>query len=140
MDAQGEVQNFIIESYAGKSTIKNFHSEKSFLGKFSDFSVAELKLFFISTIGPTLSIPLIRLAFGASLLWGAYLVKIHGMGASSLIFFSGFLFLILDIKGYNLNLLRTAQQVERSSTRQPSWRRQGLIIILILVLKSQYRI
>ncbi|MDA9793369.1 ABC transporter ATP-binding protein/permease, partial [Bacteriovoracaceae bacterium] len=94
--AQGEVQNFIIESYGGKATIQNYHGEKSFFTNFINLSKVELRYFFLSTIGPTFSIPIIRLTFGASLLWGAYLVKSLGLGASSLIYFSGVLFLVLE--------------------------------------------
>jgi ATP-binding cassette subfamily B multidrug efflux pump len=96
MDAQGEVQNVIIESYEGKNSIKNYGKEKVFIKKFFNISGIELKYFFISTIGPTLSIPMIRLSSGISLLWGAYLVKTLDLGSSSLIFFSGFLFLIIE--------------------------------------------
>lgn len=94
--AQGEVQNYIIESYNGKSTIKNYHAEKSFFENFIELSKIEMKYFFISSIGPTITIPLIRLTFGASLLWGAYLIKQADMGASSLIYFSGILFLVVE--------------------------------------------
>lgn len=95
-EAQGNVQNYIIESYNGKATVKNYHAEKSFFENFISLSKLELKHFFYSSIGPTLSIPLIRLTFGTSLLWGAYLVKQLDLGASSLIYFSGILFLVVE--------------------------------------------
>jgi len=96
MDLYGEVQNFLLESYDAKKTIKNFHSEFSFYNMFRKHSGAELKLFFISSVGRTISFPLLKLGFGASLLWGAYIVKQQGLPGTALIYFSGFLFLILE--------------------------------------------
>lgn len=96
MDAQGEMQQFIIESYHAKSTIKNYHAEKSFKELFNKASLFELKYFLIASAGYIFSIPLLRLSFGASLLLGAWTVYENNMGASSLIFFSGFLYLVLE--------------------------------------------
>lgn len=96
MDMMGVLQNFIIESYDAKKTIKNFHSEKAFLNLFKDHSYKELKYFFISGVGKVVGIPFIRIGVGASLLWAAYIVKVQNLGGTSLIFFSGFLFLILE--------------------------------------------
>lgn len=95
-DTQGEVQNILIESYAGKKTIKNFHAEESFIDLFKRYSWRELSLFYRAGIGIGFSIPLIPLGFGASLLWGAYLIKTQDLGPSSLILFSGFIFLLLE--------------------------------------------
>lgn len=95
-DTQGEVQNILIESYAGKKTIKNFHSESSFIDLFKKYSWSELLLFYRAGIGIGFSIPLIPLGFGISLLWGAYIVKMQDLGPSSLILFSGFIFLLLE--------------------------------------------
>jgi ATP-binding cassette subfamily B protein len=95
-DTQGEVQNVLIESYAGKKTIKNFHSESAFINLFKQYSWKELMLFYRAGIGIGFSIPLIPLGFGASLLWGAYLVRMQDLGPSALILFSGFIFLLLE--------------------------------------------
>jgi ATP-binding cassette subfamily B multidrug efflux pump len=95
-DAQGEVQNFLIESYEGKQTIKNFHGERQFFDTFNKKSAQEMLYFFRGSFGPTLSIPLIRLSFGISLLYGAKICFDENLGATSLIFFSGFLFLVLE--------------------------------------------
>lgn len=95
-DLQGEVQNFIVESYKGKRTIKNFNVEDSFIKRFELLSWSELQAFFKASFGRVLSVPLIRLSLGASFLWGAYIVYAENLGASTLIFFSGFLFLVFE--------------------------------------------
>lgn len=96
MEAMGEVQNFIIESYDAKKTIKNFHAEASFFELFKMHSAKEQKLFFQSSIGRTLGIPLVRACVGTCLIWAAFIVKEQNLGGTSLIFFSGFLFLVLE--------------------------------------------
>ncbi len=96
MDAQGELQNFLMETYKGKSSIKNYHSEKSFFESFINLSKREMRFFYKAGIGPAVSTPLIKLAFGISLLWGAQIIFENNLGASSLVFFSGFLFLVLE--------------------------------------------
>lgn len=96
MDYMAEVQNFVIESYDAKKTIKNFHAEKSFFNLFQKHSALEQHYFFISGIGKTIGIPLVRVSVGVSLIWAAYIVKTQNLGGTSLIFFSGFLFLILE--------------------------------------------
>jgi ABC-type multidrug transport system fused ATPase/permease subunit len=96
MDLMGEVQNFIIESYDAKKTIKNFHSENAFFKLFQKHSAEEQRIFFLSGIGKTLGIPLVRACVGISLIWAAYIVKDQSLGGTALIFFSGFLFLILE--------------------------------------------
>jgi ABC-type multidrug transport system fused ATPase/permease subunit len=95
-DMQGEVQNFIMESYAGKKTIKNFHAEKSFIELFSDYSLKELMFFYRAGHRVAVSLPLVPLGVGLSFAWGAYLAHVHDLGASSLILFSGFVFLFLE--------------------------------------------
>lgn len=95
-DSQGEVQNFIMESYNGKKTIKNFHAEQSFLKSFDRLSFKELQYFYKAGIGVSFSIPLIPLGVGLSILWGAHLIFIHDLGTSSLVLFSGFVFLFLE--------------------------------------------
>lgn len=96
MDKKGEVQQYIIEAYEAKQTIKNFHREESFIKGFVSVSGQELALFFRSSIGFAFSGPYVKLGLGASLLWGGYLVKTKGGGPSDLVFFSGFLYLFLE--------------------------------------------
>lgn len=96
MDAYADVQNFVIESYEAKKTIKNFHSEASFYELFRGYSGRELRYFFISGLGRVVSFPLVKLGVGASLIWGAIIVKEQGLKGTDLIFFSGFLYLILE--------------------------------------------
>ena len=99
-DMQGEVQNLIMESYAGKRTIKNFHSEDSFMKLFSELSLKELYYFYRSSLGISISMPLIPFGVGLSLLWGAQIIKTQGLGATTLILFSGFIFLFMEPMGY----------------------------------------
>lgn len=95
-DLQGDVQNFIVESYQGMGTLKNFNVEEPFIQRFAKSSWLELQNFFIGSLGRVVSMPLVRLSMGASFLWGAYIVQTQDLGASTLIFFSGFLFLMLE--------------------------------------------
>jgi ATP-binding cassette subfamily B protein len=99
-DMQGEVQNLIMETYAGKRTIKNFHAEDSFIHKFFDLSAKELYYFYKSSIGISITFPLITLGIGLSLAWGAFIIKSQHLGASTLILFSGFIYLFMEPLGY----------------------------------------
>jgi ABC-type multidrug transport system fused ATPase/permease subunit len=97
MDKKGEVQQFIIESYEAKQTIKNFHREDSFIKGFIQASSEELAIFFRSSIGFAFTgSSYVRLALGASLLWAALLIRKNGGDTSDLVFFSGFLYLFLE--------------------------------------------
>ncbi len=96
MDLHGDLQNSLIEIYDGKKTIKNFHQEKSFTAKFEKSSQLELSYFFKSSLGRIFSVPLINLATGISLAWGAWIVYSQKLPSTSLIFFSGFLYLIME--------------------------------------------
>lgn len=96
MDKKGEVQQFIIESYEAKQTIKNFHREDTFIKGFLKLSAGELSLFFKSAVGYAVTGPYVKFGLGASLLWGALLIRGKGGGPSDLIFFSGFLYLFLE--------------------------------------------
>ena len=96
MDESADVQNFLLESYEAKKTIQNYHAEKSFCEKFTETSDIELRTFFISTFGRALSFPMVRIGVGVSLVWAALIVKEQELPASDLIFFSSFLFLILE--------------------------------------------
>lgn len=96
MDAYAEIQNNIIESYDGKVSIKNFHREKSFINLFKTINQTELSLYHKSQLGRIFAMPLLRLCFGVTLLLGAYIIKQNDLGGTSLIFFSGFIFLIME--------------------------------------------
>ncbi len=96
MDKKGEVQQYIIESYEAKQTIKNFHREENFVHGFVRVSAEELKLFFKSSIGFAFTGPYIKLGLGASLIWAALLIRRTGGTTSDLVFFSGFLYLFLE--------------------------------------------
>ena len=95
-DVQGEVQNIIIETYTGKKTIKNYHQEESIIDWFKEFSWKELSLFYRGGINVGVSIPLLPLGIGLSLLWGAHIIFVNDLGSSSLVLFSGFIFLFLE--------------------------------------------
>src|SRR5690606_33486578 len=58
-DLQGEVQNFIMESYQGKKTIKNYHSEKSFIDLFKSHSYAELWNFYKAGTRVSVAMPFV---------------------------------------------------------------------------------
>ena len=96
MDKKGEVQQYIIESYEAKQTIKNFHREDNFISGFVRASSEELKLFFKSSIGFAITGPYVKLGLGASLIWAALLIRKEGGDTSDLVFFSGFLYLFLE--------------------------------------------
>ena len=95
-DKKGEVQQYIIESYEAKQTIKNFHREDNFIKGFVGLSTEEMRLFFKSSIGFAFSNPYVRLALGLSLIWAAILIRKNGGNTSDLVFFSGFLYLFLE--------------------------------------------
>lgn len=96
MDKKGDVQQFIIESYEAKQTIKNFHKEENFVQGFVKNSTDELLLFFKSSIGFAISGPYVKLSLGVSLIWAAFLIRSKGGDSSDLVFFSGFLYLFLE--------------------------------------------
>ncbi len=95
-DAGGEVQNFLMESYKGKKTIKNFNAEGSFIDHFHKKSYEELYSFYLAGKNIAVSMPLIPLGVGISLIYGSSIIHEHGLEASSLILFSGFVFLFLE--------------------------------------------
>lgn len=95
-DMQGEVQNFIMESYAGKKTIKNYHAEDSFIKLFEMNSFKELMYFYRAGKTVSVSMPLVPLGVGLSFIWGAWIINDQALGASSLVLFSGFVFLFLE--------------------------------------------
>lgn len=96
MSKYGDLQNFLLESYQAKHTIKNFKKEESFIYSFRESCQKELRLFFIGDFGQTITFNLIRLGVAGSLVWAALMVYRSGSSSSDLIFFSGFLFLILE--------------------------------------------
>lgn len=95
-DMQGEVQNLIIETYAGKKTIKNFQAEGSFLKWFADLSQTELTYFYRAGLRIAFSIPLVPLGIGLSFVWGAHTIFENDLGASTLILFFGFIYLFQE--------------------------------------------
>ena len=94
MDLQGDVQSFIMESYQGKKTIKNFQAEGPFLELFEQRCQAELRAFFKGSVGMTGAIPLVRVGVGMAFLWGSAIIYQEDLGNTSLILFSGFVFLL----------------------------------------------
>jgi ATP-binding cassette, subfamily B, multidrug efflux pump len=96
MDLKSDVQNFIIESYNGKRSIKNFLAEEHFVQKFEEVSKDELISFFKAGVGVAISMPLIKLGIGASFICGCYIIKLNNLGASAILYFSGFVFLFLE--------------------------------------------
>lgn len=116
-EMQGEVQNLIMETYTGKRTIKNFHAEESFTTLFAEMSLKELYYFYRSSLGISITLPLITLGVGLSLLWGALIIRNEHLGASSLILFSGFIYLFMEPLSY---LSWVGVVVSRSSA---SWSR-----------------
>lgn len=98
-EKQGEVQNIIIESYIGKKTIRNYQAEGGFISIFKELSLSELHYFYRSSLGISFTLPLINLGIGLSMLWGAYIIRMNDLGASSLILFSGFVFLFMEPLG-----------------------------------------
>ena len=91
---QGEVQNLIVETYKGKRTIKNFQAEKAFFKLFEWECRRELHAFFKGAMGGVVALPLMKLGVGLSFLWGAYIIYVEQLGATTLILFSGFVFLL----------------------------------------------
>jgi len=99
-ESQGQVQNQIIESFNGKKTITNFHVENSFVSKFSELSLKEMYYFYRSSLGISLSMPLIALGIGLSFIIGAFYLKESGLKVENLIAFSGFIFLFMEPFSY----------------------------------------
>ena len=97
---QGNTQNFIVESYNGKKTIKNFHVEKSFMNIFHRYSIKDIQLFYKAGLRTAFSIPLIPLGLGLSMICGASIIYYYEMEASSFILFSGIAFLFLEPLSY----------------------------------------
>ena len=97
---QGNTQNFIVESYNGKKTIKNFQVEKSFMDIFRQHSIKDIGLFYKAGLRTAFSIPLIPLGLGLSLICGAMIIYYYDMEASSFILFSGMAFLFLEPLSY----------------------------------------
>lgn len=96
METKGEVQQYIIETYEAKQSIKNFHREESFVDGFVKVSAKELKIFFKSAVGFAITGPYVKLGLGISLLWAAILIRANNGNTSDLVFFSGFLYLFLE--------------------------------------------
>jgi len=99
-EAQGDIQNNLVESYNGKKTIMNFQAEKTFTSLFNDYSLKDLYYFYRSGLSISLFFPLVTLGVGLSFLWGAYFIQKYNLGASRLIWFSGFIFLFMEPLSY----------------------------------------
>ena len=97
---QADTQNFIVESYNGKKTIKNFQVEKSFMEIFRQHSIKDIELFYKAGLRTAFSIPLIPLGLGLSLVCGAMIIYHYEMEASAFILFSGMAFLFLEPLSY----------------------------------------
>ena len=97
---QGDTQNFIVESYNGKKTVKNFQVEESFIDLFHQYSVKDIGLFYKAGLRTAFSIPLIPLGLGLSLVCGAAIIHYHNLEASAFILFSGMAFLFLEPLSY----------------------------------------
>lgn len=95
-DRAAEVNHYLIESYAGKRTVKNYHAETSFIKLFDRTSWRELEASFKSGVNISIAMPLIPLGVGLSLIWGAWLIWQQQLGAPALVLFSGFVFLFLE--------------------------------------------
>ena len=95
-DTQGDLQNIIMETYSGKKTVKNYHAEMSFIDLFKNKSREELSYFYKAGRITSVSVPLIPLGVGLSLLWGGHVIHSFHLGESSLILFSAFIFLFLE--------------------------------------------
>lgn len=95
-ETQGNLNNFLMEVYRGKVSIRNFQQEKSFVSEFSGLSYKELWHFYRAGLGVSFSMPLIPLGVGLSLCFGAFLAHYYQLGANTLIIFSGFIFLFLE--------------------------------------------
>lgn len=93
---QGELQNFVMETYVGKKTINNFSAEDVFVANFEKLSLKELYYFFRTGLNISFSMPLMQLGVGLSLICGAWLIKLYSLPVSTLILFSGFIFLFLE--------------------------------------------
>ncbi len=94
--AQGDVQNILIETFDAKGSIANYQKEQSFLENFLKTSHIELENFFKASIGPAFSRPLVPLGMSLSLLWGAYIIQDLNLGVTTIILYSGFLYLALE--------------------------------------------
>lgn len=91
-----QVQQFIIESYEAKQSIKNFHQEENFIQGFKKISAEELSLFYKVGVGYSFASPYIKFGLGLSLLWASVLIRQNGGTTSDLVFFSGFLYLFME--------------------------------------------
>lgn len=98
--AQGELQNNIIEAYQGKKTIKNFHAEEKFVDLFKASSLHELTFFARTSKGISFSLPLVALGVGLSLVWGAIIIYQNKMKPADFVLFSGFIFLFMEPINY----------------------------------------
>jgi ATP-binding cassette subfamily B protein len=93
---RGELQDAVIESYQGQTTIKNYQAQKNFVTWFAEMSGRELDTFYKTSRTISYASPLTPLGIGLSLILGAYVIQSKNLGASSLVFYTGFIFLFLE--------------------------------------------
>jgi len=92
----GDIQQFIVETFVGKKTIKNFHYESNFISNFEERSQEELNNFWTASKRVSFTMPLFSLGIGISFIWGSFIIFKLNLGVSSLVLFSGFIFLFLE--------------------------------------------
>ena len=97
---QGDTQNFLVESYNGKKTIKNFQVEAPFIHLFRQYSTKDIQLFQRAGRRTAFSVPLIPLGLGISLACGAAIIYHQNLEASTFVLFSGMAFLFLEPLSY----------------------------------------
>ncbi len=93
---QGDVQNILIETFDAKGSIANFQKEQSFYENFKASSDKELNYFFKASLGPSIATPMVPLGMSFSLLWGAWLIYQLELGVTTIILFSGLLYIALE--------------------------------------------
>ena len=92
---QGDIQNFLMEVYDAKKTIKNFNAESAFERVFSSYSNRELDVIYQGGLRMSTLIPLVPLGIGLSFVLGVYYIHLWNMDVSTIILFSGFTFLFI---------------------------------------------
>lgn len=92
---QGDIQNYLMEAFDAKKTIKNFNAEKAFERRFSYYSQRELDIIFQGGIRMSSLMPIVPLGIGLSFALGVYYIHAANMGVSTIILFSGFSFLFI---------------------------------------------
>ena len=95
LSAQEKLQNFILESFAGKKDIKSLKREESFIDLFENDSRKESFFFFKASLVRSIVRPLLVLAAGCSFVWSSWILIDQGE-VGDVIAFSTFIYLLLD--------------------------------------------